>query len=342
MRIAAVANPGGINSSYRVYEPMGALLRRGHEVHGNRAGEPVFQPARLLAADVVQIHRYVNREAQAVVTRLRDAGVGVVWDNDDDLTNVPRGNPNHAALGGVNRRMLVKLVAEMVRAVDVVTTPSAHMAEQFDAAGARDVRVIENYLPVAFPGAAGVRHDGIVVVWLAALEHQIDYEGLRLRPVLERLLDRHADLRIVSIGLGLGLRHDRYEHVKRVEFPALPRALAAADVGIAPLVDVAWNRARSNVKLKEYAAAGLPWLASPVGAYRGMGEQQGGRLVADDAWEAALDALIADRRARRKLAKRAAKWAKGQTIAAHVGAWEAALSDAAERGRARRAAPAAR
>ena len=40
------------------------------------------------------------------------------------------------------------------------------------------------------------------------------------------------------------------------------------------------NRARSNIKLKEYAAAGACWLASPIGPYVGLGEKQGGRLVA--------------------------------------------------------------
>ena len=89
------------------------------------------------------------------------------------------------------------------------------------------------------------------------------------------------------------------------------------------------------MKLKEYAAAGLAWLASPVGPYAGMGEQQGGRLVPDDGWDVALERLVARRPARRKLAKRGAKWVKGEGVEAHAGEWEAALRDAAERGRAR-------
>ncbi len=331
MHVSYVADPGSVNSNYRVYQPMQALRRKGLRVDVNGAGEEPFALRRLLTADVVHVHRYLGGDGQATVERLRAQGIGVVWDNDDDLANLPRTNPKYAKYGGARRGALVRTIQAMVRAVDVVTTPSEVLAERFRAAGAADVRVVENHLPDAFPGTKPVKHDGVTLVWLAALEHQADYQGLRLKETLMRLLDAHADLRILSIGLGLGLPSDRYEHVKQVDFLGLPRALAHADVGIAPLVDIPWNQARSNVKLKEYAAAGLPWLASPVGAYRGMGEEQGGRLVADDDWHAAIDALVSDARARKKLAKRAAKWAKGETVSKHASVWEAIYCDVAAR-----------
>ena len=334
MRISYVTDPDAVNSNYRAYQPMQAIARRGHAVDYNRSGQPPFTAA-LLSADVVHVHRYLGGEAQATVEALRARGVGVVWDNDDDIANVPKTNPNHARYGGARRAGVVRALQAMLRTVDVVTTPSERLAGQFRAAGAADVRVIENHLPDEFAGTKPIKHDGVEIVWLAGLEHQVDYQRLRLQETLLRLLDAHPDLRVRSIGLGLGLKRDRYEHVPLVDFLELPRALARADIGIAPLVELPWNDARSNVKLKEYAAAGLPWLASPVGSYRGMGEAQGGRLVADDRWHDALDALISDARGRRKLAKRAAKWAKGETVGKHVEAWEAVYRDAQRRARAR-------
>lgn len=327
MRISYITNPDGVNSNYRAYQPMEALTRKGHTVDCNRRGGPQVTPA-VFDADVVHIHRFIGREMLAVVEQLHARGIGVVWDNDDDIANVPRSNPNYAKYGGARRPALVRSLNAMLGAVDAVTTPSAHLAAQFRAAGAQDVRVIENYLPIAFPGVTAAKAPGVTIVWLAGLEHQVDYQRLRLQETFVRLLDAHADLRILSIGLGLGLATDRYEHIKLVDFLALPRTLARADIGIAPLVELPWNAARSNVKVKEYAAAGLPWLASDFGAYRGLGEAQGGRLVSDDGWHEALDALIADARARKKLAKRAAKWAKGETISKHVDAWEAVYRDA--------------
>ncbi|MBB4661620.1 glycosyltransferase [Conexibacter arvalis] len=335
MRIAYISDPDGVNSNYRAYQPMATLMGQGHHVSYNRRGEPLFRLSEIVQSDVVHIHRYRGGEMQRLVDQLRERGVGIVWDNDDDLTNVPRSNPKYAKYSGARGAAVARAIGSIVRAADVVTTPSERLAASFRASGADDVRVIENYLPDAFPGTASVRHDGVVVAWLAGLEHQVDYQSLRLRETLDRLLDAHADLRISSIGLGLGLESDRYEHVKQIDFFEIPKFLSRADIGIAPLVDIPWNQARSNVKLKEYGAAGLAWLASPVGGYLGMGEREGGHLVPDDGWHAALDRLITHARERRKLAKRASKWAKGQTIGKQIAAWEKAYLDASERARAR-------
>jgi hypothetical protein len=145
-------------------------------------------------------------------------------------------------------------------------------------------------------------------------------------------------VRVASFGLGLGLRTERYRHVDVVPLLELTRQAAAFDVGIAPLADIALNRARSNVKLKEYAAAGACWLASPTGPYAGMGEKHGGRLVGDDGWFEALARLVDKPRERAKLAKRAGKWVAGQTLTKHVGAWESRFEAAIARARASAAA----
>jgi glycosyltransferase involved in cell wall biosynthesis len=336
MRITLISDPDLVNSNYRAYQPMQVLSRQGHDVEFNRLGEARFQPARLLASDVVHIHRYADPELLAMVERLRDAGVGIVWDNDDDIMAIPRSNPNYRRLGGAaGRAKIVAGLRRMVATADVVTTPSVLLAEQYRQFGAADVRLLENFLPPEFGRVKPAKHAGVTLAWLAGLEHQHDYQQLRLKPTLERLLGAHPALRVMSIGLGLGLQSDRYEHHPQVDFLQLANVLSNADVGIAPLADIPWNRARSNIKLKEYAAAGVPWLASPVGSYVGMGEDEGGRLVPDDGWHDAIEALLIDGRARRKLAKRAVKWAKTQGIERHARLWEQAYRDAAARAQAR-------
>jgi glycosyltransferase involved in cell wall biosynthesis len=335
VRIAQLSNPELVNSNYRAYHPLDALARRGHELLQNERGRPL--PAKvLLEVDVVHVHRETTPEMLVVARELREAGVGLVWDNDDDVTAMPRSNPLYARYGGARSRDMLAGVRKIVRLADIVTTPSEVLAEQYRELGATDVRVLENYLPRQFLKVRNAKHRGVVIVCLAALEHQVDYQQLQLRETLLRLLDAHREVRVVSFGLGLGLRHERYENGKAIPFLDLVRRLSFADVGIAPLADIQWNRARSNVKLKEYGAAGLAWLASPVGPYRGMGEQQGGRLVPDDRWYEELERLVVNARERRKLAKRAAKWAKEQGIERYADRWEAVLREAAERARARR------
>ncbi len=199
--------------------------------------------------------------------------------------------------------------------------------------------MIENYLRPGFGAPRRVAHETVTIGWLAALEHRMDYERLGLRDVFLRLLDSHPQVRLVSIGLKLKLDHPHYRHIDITPYERIAAQLAQFDVGIAPLADIAFNRGRSSVKLKEYAACGVPWLASPVGPYAELGPEEGGGLVADDGWYAALAALADDVERRRALGVNAKSWAQRQTIVHHVQEWESVLRDAV--GSARAAARAA-
>ncbi len=71
--------------------------------------------------------------------------------------------------------------------------------------------------------------------------------------------------------------------------------------------------ARSNIKVKEYAAAGVPWVASARGAYSGLGAKAGGITIADDRWEQTLLDLAGSRFKRIRLRRNAESWAKAQS-----------------------------
>jgi glycosyltransferase involved in cell wall biosynthesis len=325
MRIAVYADEVDPSCTYRAFEPMDALMRRGHGVWVN-------EPPETAEFDVVHISRFIGEQVQDVTRSLRRAGAGVVWDHDDAIHIAP-----HLKRGTLKAQRITAQIQRMVRLADVVTTTSPVLADAYRELGAESVRVIDNYLGSSFTDLQRPAHDGIVIGWAAWIDHQADWEALELRPVFERLLQAHPDLRVETIGhVNLGLRSERYTRIPTVAFEALGTQLTDLDIGIAPIADNAFNRARSNIKVKEYAAAGVPWLASPVGPYAGMGEQQGGRLVADDAWAQEIGQLIEKRRLRRKLAKRARRWAREQTLERNLEKWEDVLAEAVERAGSRR------
>lgn len=333
MRFAFITNPDAVNSNYRAYGPLTMLKGRGHEVEYNRPGEPLIVLDSLMRCDAVAVHRYTDKRMRQALSLLRSAGVGIIWDNDDDIANVPRSNPHYMQFGGLNRQRVLSELSKTQVLADVVTTPSEVLASSFRRSGVADVRVLDNFLPPEFERALSrSRREPVTIAYLAGLEHQLDYQELGLRDVLLRLLERHDDLRVVSIGLGLGLPETRYEHIPLADFLDLASILSNADIGLAPLVDIPWNRARSNVKLKEYGIAGLTWMASPVGAYAPLGYNEGGQLVSDCDWLEALEDIVTNHRKRRKLSKRARKWALTQTMSRNAGVWEQAFLDAAERG----------
>ncbi len=77
-------------------------------------------------------------------------------------------------------------------------------------------------------------------------------------------------------------------------------------VGIMPLPDTAYTRAKAGFKLLQYMAAGVPVVASPIGVNVELIEQSGAGLLADTPgqWRDALERLLGDLALRRELAAR--------------------------------------
>jgi glycosyltransferase involved in cell wall biosynthesis len=72
--------------------------------------------------------------------------------------------------------------------------------------------------------------------------------------------------------------------------------LAEFDIGIMPLADTPWNRGKGAFKVIQYMAAGIPFVASPVGMNVSVARDSGaGLLCADEAaWIEALGRLALD------------------------------------------------
>jgi glycosyltransferase involved in cell wall biosynthesis len=339
MRIAFVADPRTGNGFYRGAGPMTALAQcRGHQVRFVSINEGDPSLAAVRDVDVLHIHRYAEPGAIGLAREAKAHGAAIAWDNDDDMGSVPKSTPGYRRQGGMMWERRLAGMKKIFEIADLVTAPSGALVERLREYGAPHAEVIENHVPDQFVLRSRPPRDGVTIGWIAGLEHQLDVERVPVRDALQRLLDERPEVRVVSFGLGLGLRSDRYRHVDVVPLLELTRAAGTFDVGIAPLSDIAMNRARSNIKLKEYAAAGACWLASPIGPYAGLGEKQGGRLVPDDGWHDALARLLDKPRERAKLAKRAGRWVAGETLSKNARTWEKRFEEAIGRAQAGAAA----
>jgi glycosyltransferase involved in cell wall biosynthesis len=334
MRIAYLADPSSNNAFYRSIAPFVTLSHRGHEVRALWVDGDRPPIGAVRDVDVIHVHRTVEQPALQLVREAKAHGAAVVWDNDDDIGSLPANLPSRRRFGGLAWERRLTGMRRVFELADLVTAPSPALIERFREHGAQRTEVIENFVPEDFLKVDRRPRSGVTIGWVAALEHRVELERIPIREALQRILDERPDVRVLTIGVGLGLRSDRYRSVKKVQVHELSESVAELDIGIAPIADVDFNRARSNVKLKEYAAAGVPWLASPIGPYAAMGEREGGRLVPDDRWYDELIRLIDKPRERRKLAKRAAKWARGETLERNVSRWETALAEAVSRARA--------
>jgi glycosyltransferase involved in cell wall biosynthesis len=336
MRIGAAFEPTAA-AYYRGVYPLEQMMRRGHEVVWPEHDTGDAKLSQFGDCDAVYVFRRSEDSLRRGLARLADRGVGIVWDTDDDLSAVPRRSPNYKQIGALRGQKRFMETLRMARLAHVVMTSTKTIAAKYaNDGGVGDIEVFENYLPAKLKRKRA-KHDGLVIGWIAGIEHTEDAIELGLRDILESVLARHPDVRVESVGVDLGLS-ERYTRQISVHFDTLPDHMARYDIGLAPIVEHPFNAARSNIKVKEYAASEVPWLASPRGPYVGLGEREGGRLVADDAWAAALDELIRDKRARKKLAKAGRSWAKTQTIDRQADRFEGLLRTAAEQARRARAA----
>lgn len=86
----------------------------------------------------------------------------------------------------------------------------------------------------------------------------------------------------------------------------VPEFFGRFEVGLMPLTDTPYTRAKAGFKLLQYMAAGSAAVASPVGVNVELIERSGGGMLAErpDEWEHALRALAHDRDHRAELGAR--------------------------------------
>jgi hypothetical protein len=330
MRIAYLPDGTSPNAVYRSIGPMLELARRGHETRMLEPGNRDSWAEALRWCDVFHVHRVCDGGVVEMARAAKAFGTAFVWDDDDDVTRADKRIGGPGVPRGMEAKRRLAARARLFELAELVTTPSPWLADRFREAGAPEVQVIENYVIDDMMRERGVRVGELTIGWVAADEHRLDAEALGIADVLARLLDEHPNLHVATLGIDLRIPSERYRRIAPVPLPELSRHVSTFDIGIAPLSpEVGINHARSSIKVKEYAALAIPWLASPIGPYVGLGEREGGRLVADGDWHRQLDALIGSPRTRRKLAKRAAKWGRGQAISQNAERWERALNGVA-------------
>lgn len=345
LRIGTWLDAANAGMFYRGTDPLSALERRGHKIVRIELMNKQLEIAPLLSCDVVHVYRHHTAElAHVMIRHLVSSRVAVVWDVDDDYGNLPDHSPAVVQYGREATDRTYRSMLTTARLSTVMTTPSDVLAQIYRQAGVGRVVVVPNAVTDA--QRERVPHDGVVVGWIAGSEHATDASQLGMAAVMRQLVEEEPDVRVECIGVDLALPK-RYRNDRSVPFEQLPSRMASWDIGIAPLADTAFNRARSDIKVKEYAASGIPWLASDLAPYAHLGPEQGGRLVPDDQWLAELRRMVRDESERRLLAERARAWAATETTDVIAERWErvyreAMVAVAASRQKPRRAKKRAR
>ena len=300
-------------------------------------------------ADIIVTQRYAVADldaADALIRHCREHGITLLYDLDDDLRHIPRDHPDARLL-----RPRARVVSRLVRGADAVwvSTPAlaATLAELRD-----DVRVVENGLDerlwTAAPPPPPPRQGPVRILFMGTATHDADFaivEGALAR--VKAVFAEHVSIDL----LGVSSRADLPSWVNRIGMPVHATASYPGfvnwitqqhwDIGIAPLADTPFNRCKSAIKTLDYAALGLPVLASDRAVYRGtLADGPGGWLLPDDenAWFVALARLVRERRCgvacprARAPPSLPARWPRRPPVAAPPGSvWCGPRNDRGER-----------
>lgn len=123
----------------------------------------------------------------------------------------------------------------------------------------------------------------------------------QIAPALAGVAERHGAMVEVISGAGV-VPASLAPFTRRTMWtPESVRDIGRWDIGVMPLADGVYERAKCGYKLLQYAASGVPAVASPVGVNRRLLDRMDGLAAGSvDEWTDALDALLTESSARRE------------------------------------------
>lgn len=336
MRVVVYPSDAYGCGSFRMIWPGNALAAAGHDVEvvgpKDRRVRLVMEDDTvkdvLVDADVVVLQRITHAYMAQAVAAMREKGVTVVVDVDDDLSSIHPSNPAwkvHRPGAGQHSWHNLALAC---RNASLVTVSTPALLDVYARHGRG--HVLPNYLPDYYYGLPRVDSD--TVGWPGSYHsHPNDPEVVG--GAVARLVDEGAEfvMRGDSTGAGraFGLAEDPPGGGVPIE--EWPAAVAELGVGIAPLADTKFNAAKSWLKPLEMSAAGVPWVASPRAEYRRL-HAMGAGVLADRprVWYRELKRLRESAGLRQELSEAGRAVAEQLRLRDHAWRWHEAWTRAYE------------
>ncbi|HJW02939.1 MAG TPA: glycosyltransferase [Azospira sp.] len=248
-----------------------------------------------------------------------------VYMMDDLITEIPEGNPNYRRVPRDSRYRLRQLLAQADRLI-VSTEPLVDLGKEM----IDDVRLLPNrlrddlWLPLRSQRRTSARPR---IGWAGAQQHAGD-----LALIIDAVKQTANEADWVFFGMCPDeLRpYVREYHEFEIGVEAYPAKLASLnlDLAIAPLEINRFNEAKSNLRILEYGALGLPVVCTDIFPYQTDAAPV--KRVANDtaAWVAAIRERIHDLDATAREGDRLKEWVLNDyLLSQHLDDWLQALTD---------------
>lgn len=271
---------------------------------------------------------------------MQSKGTAVVVDADDALWCIHRENAAYSSWnGGVYHWSWMDQCA---KEADLVTVTTERLARRYGKHGR--VEVLPNRVPAGVCDLHTPEQDEIVDIgwagWVGTHPTDLHVVG----DSVSRILAEHTSSRVTVVGDGQGILaawglrdlRERVEATGTADIDGYFANLTLLDLGLVPLADNVFNNCKSSLKVAEYAAVGVPAIATPTPANLALAKEGYPLFLAHspDQWHIYLDNLIRNSDARLKMAEQALAAAQKHTMENHIGDWISAWTRAISRRRA--------
>jgi glycosyltransferase involved in cell wall biosynthesis len=225
--------------------------------------------------DVILMQRLMHDGIANDIIKSRKQGIKIINDIDDWYWGLSPSNDafkhNHPKR---NPRENFNHYRSIIGNSDLVIASTPYLAGRVESFTNSPIEVIKNTVDVGrFTPHEHTDSDKVVVGWVGSTQHRSgDLETMRgiLKPFVDSgsisLFHGGAMPKAPSFASRVGVPEDSVTTKPLVPHTLYP-GLMVMDIGIVPLSNMPFNRAKSDIKGLEYAAAGVPFVASNLDAY---------------------------------------------------------------------------
>jgi glycosyltransferase involved in cell wall biosynthesis len=341
MRILALYEGGTGCDYYRIFNPFRALKRVYPDDFDidflSHAATPAdaSKTHPIGSYDVITIQRLTRYDALPIWRRTRTPNNRLVYENDDDVFHVTP--DNFLAYEYYRDKTVIEAVKALCETTDMVTVTSQALADSFGRFSDH-VQVLPNFLSdVALYGAGNrplENPDNMTIGWVGGASHEKDIQQT-IKP-LQTFFKRHPDWSLVNGGHDM--RHTLKLPLDRIKFRPWLSVLEDEEayfksldytIGICPLLGSAFNAAKTPVKAMEYAARGIPTIASDTEPYKSyIRHGETGFLVRyEHEWLKYFELLAGDEKLRADIAKAAYEVAEQHSMTRNAGLYKDAYQN---------------
>lgn len=310
-KIYVIATDAAACFYYRLHLPLTRLNPAEFQV----IWAPPDHPTSLQPGDVV-----IGQRIAGLNTAWREMcerpGVLSVYDIDDNLLEIDPANTVPFQIYAPQ----AEDTALNIQAASVVTCPTPALRHCLSHLNSR-IEVLPNCIDPATLASVKMPHDEIIVGWAGSMFHHQDWHDLPTQLVEYARAEPRARFHMIGANYVAGAVPTRF-----TGWTTMDRYWAAMDfdIGVAPLSHTVFNACKSWIKVLEYAAQGVPAVATNIGQYQDFIEHGiNGFLVGDnERWVEYLIAL-SDDTFRAQMSDAAQAKASEWTIDKQVSRWEA-------------------